>query len=68
MTTLGPEVLERCRHFALRILGWIVKTDEAEFHRIYLLFHIFCLPITYWAPSGYLRHRKESAFESRNIV
>lgn len=66
--TLGTNILEKCRHFALSIPCWVVKKDEAEFNRIYLSFLIFLLPITYVAPYGYLRHIKKSAFESKNSL
>lgn len=68
MKTLGTNILEKCRHFALRIPCWVVKKDEAEFNRIYLLFLIFLLPSTYLAPYGYLRHIKKPAFENKNSL
>ena len=66
--TLGTNILEKCRHFALRIPCWVVKKDEAEFNRIYLLFLIFLLLIIYLSPYGYLIHIKKSAFESKNSL
>lgn len=68
MKTLGTNILEKCRHFALRIPCWFVKKDEAEFNRIYLLFLIFLLLSTYLAPYGYLRRIKKPAFESKNSL